>query len=441
MKVNNIIIINSHGCNRGDEAAQRAMIAGVLEKYPECKIEIITDSPEGLDLPAGIPKIRTLQFSLKRLLLLAAVIICKKLNLVLPDYFKKRDGYKVFQALIESDIIISSPGGPYIGDLYADHELKEHLFLIFVSLILGKPIMIYAPSMGPFNLKFRNILRRYILNRVFLITVRDEISYKHLEKLKIKKTKIILTADSVFREPEEKFLKENEQVLQFVEDIKKQKLIGKKTIGFTPAGGAWNYRNENDARKKEVEYIDIIAQSLDGIIKKYDAIIFFFPQLYGDISDAPLMEKIRGKSEFPEKIFFVEKNFDSAAQKILIKEMDIFIGNRYHSIIFSIISRVPFVCLSYEHKSKAIVDFMGLGKYLINIKDINPRSINDAVTELFKNRESVKGIIDEKILKIKAAANLNNILFSHLIDFISEFGPKKKLFGLEMEKIANNFII
>ncbi|GAI86617.1 unnamed protein product [marine sediment metagenome] len=52
--------------------------------------------------------------------------------------------------------------------------------------------------MGPFRNKFFNIIRRKILNKVEIITVRDSESLKYILKLNLSKPLVYLTADSAF---------------------------------------------------------------------------------------------------------------------------------------------------------------------------------------------------------------------------------------------------
>ncbi|GAG45136.1 unnamed protein product, partial [marine sediment metagenome] len=50
----NIVITNSHSDNRGDEAAQRAMINTLGKLIPNSKLTVVTASPCGLDLQEGV---------------------------------------------------------------------------------------------------------------------------------------------------------------------------------------------------------------------------------------------------------------------------------------------------------------------------------------------------------------------------------------------------
>jgi colanic acid/amylovoran biosynthesis protein len=46
------------------------------------------------------------------------------------------------------------------------------------------------------------------------------------------------------------------------------------------------------------------------------------------------------------------------------------IGTRFHSVIFALTSRIPCVAIGYEHKTRGIMDDLGLGDWVIQIADV-----------------------------------------------------------------------
>ena len=65
-------------------------------------------------------------------------------------------------------------------DLYSDSfgavSVLEHTKDLMLSVLSGKPVVIWAQSLGPFRSKLTSWLVKIVLNRVALITVREEIS-------------------------------------------------------------------------------------------------------------------------------------------------------------------------------------------------------------------------------------------------------------------------
>jgi colanic acid/amylovoran biosynthesis protein len=102
-----------------------------------------------------------------------------------------------FQRILESNLVISSPGG-FLQDYDTFSSLLPNLYLIFIAQLLKKPVILYAQSIGPFRNSILRVLSRFVLNRVELITLREEISKGYLSKSGITNPPIIVTADATF---------------------------------------------------------------------------------------------------------------------------------------------------------------------------------------------------------------------------------------------------
>ena len=176
-----IVITNSHADNRGDEAAQRSLIYSLKVLIPNAKFTVLTVSPDGLQLQENVHVLRTFSTSKKLFPFIMLWSVFRLLGIRLPTFNRKREMFEALEEMANADIVISAPGGPYFGELYASHEIQEHLFHILLAKLFRKRVMIYAPSMGPFESQRRNIIRKYILNKVEIITLRDPISKKYLD--------------------------------------------------------------------------------------------------------------------------------------------------------------------------------------------------------------------------------------------------------------------
>ena len=150
-----ILVINQHGCNRGDEAACLGMIYGLKYFIPDAEFIVLTVNPLWLEgIENNIVQLRNLVFpsSGKYRISVRAMRLFFSLYTGLAAHGDVAD---VLNAFRKSDLIISAPGGPYIGDLYPLTEM-EVLFHLLLGILSSKPTMIYGPSMGP--LRIRNAI-------------------------------------------------------------------------------------------------------------------------------------------------------------------------------------------------------------------------------------------------------------------------------------------
>lgn len=412
-----VFVTNSHSNNRGDEAAQRCMVEGIKKFFPQSEITISTDNPAGLDIEENVKKIEFLNFYKRKFIykkFFASMLwlLFKNIGFNLKKIEKKYYLFNYLSIIKESDIVISAPGGPYIGDLYKSHEIS-HLLQIYYAKKMGKKVMIYAPSMGPFQNKIYNFIRKKILNNVDIITVRDSESYQHLIELNLSKPLIYLTADSVF---DNQIDFKNKYYSDLITTFKIENNIDEKDvlIGFTPAGYQWNIIG-SDNNWNQKKYNEIISEFLNNIVRIYNVKIIFFPQLYGKDSDLSLINNIVDLIEERKNIIIFNKNLDYCKQQAVISVLDFYISNRYHPVVFSLLAGIPPISISYQFKSINLMKRAGLEELVIDISKLSTAILLEKFKFLHDNYEKIIEDTKRNIEHLKYIAALNPILFKLLV--------------------------
>jgi len=250
----------------------------------------------------------------------------------------------------EADLILSSCGGPYIGDIYFNHEIV-HILYVLIPELMKKPVIFAAPSMGPFKIKIANPLRRKILKKAKLIVLRDKVSYDYVNEFIDAPEKICLAADACFaHEINEK------QPLDKRENI----------IGFTPL--EYKYPNASDKDAEVEKYKSNIINLFDKLMDEDKELkIQFFPQLYNKHSDMKLIEEFRKRMKYGDRTIVFSDKLSGPLQQAEIGRMKMMIATRYHSAVFSCKMLVPCICIAYEHKAFAMMESFGLGDCVIDI--------------------------------------------------------------------------
>ena len=138
----NILVINAHWNNRGDESAIRAMTDRLLERYPDSKIKIHSDF-NFLQFPLNDKRIENavIPFGSRK------NIIDMYTTFVTKGKFALVKESKEFYNLIKwADIVLHAPGGPSLGETYA-HAEKRYWYKFKMINMQKKPYFFYAPSM------------------------------------------------------------------------------------------------------------------------------------------------------------------------------------------------------------------------------------------------------------------------------------------------------
>lgn len=376
----NIMIINAHGFNRGDEAAVRAMIDELRLKYPNAHLmlQMAWDKPYpevGDDIE------------------------------IIPSYFaggrKGKIEYRCFlktgiafssnlrtfvDAVKRADIIIHAPGGPSIGDIYKEAEW-DYLRRFLVIQKLNKPYIFYAPSMGPFKDESRAKVRKRVLNGAADIFLRDRISQKYVNTFGINKV-AGLTLDSAFQHSIDEII--NNKKLDNYRDLFDFLSAHKKIVGVTVTDLKWhpiygkNKQLEEQIKKVFNVFLKKIVSDGYGVL--------FIPQLFGRSNDKDLMSTY---AVYGPDSFVMSDEYDTYFQQYVIGKVYAVVGMRYHSNIFSAKMKTPFVSISYEQKMQGFMEMNGLSEYMIKIEDLNPDRLQKCFDMLETSYDSYKKKLEE----------------------------------------------
>lgn len=397
----NILIINQHGENRGDESALTGLIFGI-EKNLKRKINFTVlgqfkDQSYEMKVPDKKIKSINIVFSpLKYILLIVYTllmgflkieprfILTKKLKIILAEYEK-------------SDIILSAPGGGYIGDNYKSHEFIHWLY-IYLGKIYKKKLMLYSPSVGPFKDPIFNFFRKKILNMFNQITLRESKSITYINELD-KNINVTLSADAslCFKVDSLKEIKKNNK--------------GKFIVTIV----ASDYKFKKNYLKNKTEYINSLLKIIIFLNSKKNIHCIFMPQLVGSKhNDFNYQKSIA--SMLPPSISWeiLDKNLDSTYQKRLFSASDFAISSRYHPGIFATSAGVPGIFFAYEHKQ--IGYFKDLKyKFFYDINKFSNKKIIKDTDFILKNYKKIKKDLNIKIKPIitrseKAPKILKNLI-------------------------------
>jgi colanic acid/amylovoran biosynthesis protein len=312
----------------------------------------------------------------------------------------------------DADLILNT-GGDVLTEDYGT-ALSYFSNLLF-GLLLDKPIVICAESIGPFNKKVNKLVAKYILNRAKLITLREERSLKHLQGMGVNKPPIYVTADVAFTLEAASDQKINEILVK--EGITEHRpLVGISVSKIISNYGFPAIKNPND---KYNEYVKLMSNIVDYLVNTLNATIVFVPHVYGpiDTDDRVVADDICKLIKNKHKVVSIKEEYTPEELKGIIGQCDLFIGARMHATIASTSMFVPTVGIAYSHKMYGIIgEMLGQEKYIIDIKELNYESLISKINDAWENREKIRKGLEVKIPMVKEKAMLNGELVKELLD-------------------------
>jgi colanic acid/amylovoran biosynthesis protein len=309
------------------------------------------------------------------------------------------------RAYDDVDVVINS-GGDYLS---GEKFTLSGFFNIIYALWLGKPVVLFAESLGFYKSSLNRIVSRYVFENVNLILVREDLSKEYLLNMGINPDKVHVTADPAFLLPSAPRSRVDEILRS--ENIL---IASGPVIGMNPSGSISRYL---DPAKPHGHYVQLMTDAIDYIVETQGATILLIPHVYSPGSDdRDIIGKIIENVSNPQRVFQIKNEYTAAELKGIIGLCDVFVGARMHATIAATSLCIPTVGVAYSHKMYGIIgSSLDMNQYIISIDQLDATQLIKTLDMVWSNRTAIKEHLEETMPKIKEKALLNGHYFSDLL--------------------------
>ena len=386
-----ILILNNYSsANRGDAAILDGLINTINQSIDNPKITVLSSFPKiirkyhpytSFESLINSDKVKSGNFYIYLLLMVYLsiwAVLERYLKIQLPNFSKS----KQLSLYKNSDLIISVGGG-YINDNYKP-GVATRLFEFYFAKLLGKKVVLWGHSIGPFRSFNYRIFTSWVLNKVDVIATRDKRSLLELNKLGVKGPEIFQTYDSAFALNAKKWKQGDLQ-------------------RFTPHGRFisisvryWPFhKNESEVHHN---YITEMIKLCDWLITENFQVVFVstspLEHHLGDVEVAKAI--IRGLKDNSKAVTVDEVGYTYKDLIELYSKAFINIGTRMHSTILAALAGTPSLAISYEFKSKELFSMLELSEFVVEQQGISYEELKPKVIKLMRNREKIKALLSLK---------------------------------------------
>jgi len=297
---------------------------------------------------------------------------------------------RLVKVVLKSNLVII--GG---GNLILDYSINgplQFLLTCIIAKILKRKLFICAIGAGPIRYNLSKSIFRVALNLADKISVRDEYSFNVLtsqEGLNLDSGIIVKTADPAFV-----------PIKEFGEKIQnRNNIIGISTFGYeTP------YHHNAGSKNRYDHYIQNMAKLVDEILKQVNAKIVLIPT--DSTFDVRAMNDIYNLVSRKDDTELSHPN--SVGELLsLIRNCDILVGTRMHSMILALPYNIPVIGLTWAGKINALFDAIDSPNLMFNIESFNSKEVAEIVKKVYSNRQEYSEYLKEKVSKIQKLSRLN----------------------------------
>ena len=256
--------------------------------------------------------------------------------------------------------------------------LFERMMEVSVASYLGKPIVMFPNSVGPFKTRLGLLMSKLALNNFDSIIVRDSVSFNLLKELRVV-PKMMLTSDAA---------------LLFSTDSK----VPVQKFSSPSIGVSIGVYNQSLSDEDFQSFMAENAAALDRIVDLYDLDVCFFPHFITGFEndDFEVSKIVLGmmKNKNRARIFKID-NLEEF--KLCLEQMQLLISSKMHPMVLATSGFVPTVCIAYDHKQTGFLKDLGLAEYLIPLKDVDSETIVSKVGKVLEDRKEIVALLNEKI--------------------------------------------
>lgn len=292
------------------------------------------------------------------------------------DYVRRMHNVKTFpldrmpsflSVASDSDVVLIGGGGLLFDTPF--QVLPFWLGRVVAARSVGTPAVLYSVGVGPIE-KRRS--RRYLklgLAYADTITVRDEFSADLLRKCGVKREVSILPDPALLLQPAaESRAKEILREEGVPED-------GGQKIGISLR--YWQAFDES----QQAAFAANVRKAMETLAGKSDVSFVMVPfQLPPALGDIDLMKEIAAGSACEDRVHIIKGSYTPAEVKAVLGQMDLVLGMRLHSLIFSLTMGVPSIALSYTHKVRSMMETFGEVDYCLPVENLNSENIVELVS-------------------------------------------------------------
>jgi len=249
---------------------------------------------------------------------------------------------------------------------------------VLVAKFYGKRVVMFPNSVGPFKTIFGRILSKLALNSCCLILVREPISNRIVQSLRVKTPKI-LTFDTtwLFKSATNTRLKDNFH----------------PCIGVSP--GIYSYVfSELEIERQVTSY----AEALDKAIEKFGFSVVFLPHYvsgfrYDDLEISKMiLHKMKNKDH--ARIVKVEK---AEEFKSFLDKMDVVISSKMHPAVLALSGLVPTLCVAYDHKQIGLFMSLDMSECVIPLNELSSGRLFSKICYVWNNKETIRAKLETHV--------------------------------------------
>lgn len=316
---------------------------------------------------------------------------------VLARFLLTREEREDLELYDGADLVVST-GGTYLVEKY---DLRPRIFDYELCQQLGKPLVFFTQSLGPFRRPDYRSSIRAALEHARLVLLRDEQSLHNVRDLGLTNQNVHLSADAVFAlgaapGPSRAVAVEGHSVA--------------RPLSVAVSVRYWRFFEHETPDEGMARYRSLVAAFVTHLVRMHGASVTFLSTCQGIreywADDARIAaEIVQELAPDVREQASVDGAFHSPEAMIdLLRSYDFVIATRFHMAILALLAGTPTLAIGYEFKTRQLFDRMGLGDWVQDIEQRDTNAFCRSLDACIAAREAVRATIERGVAEERRRA-------------------------------------
>jgi len=320
------------------------------------------------------------------------LVLFLRLGIPFSLYTYNKATLNAIRQIQNCDVCISI-GAERINDNFV-FGLPFSLYGLWLVKKLGKKLVLFPQTIGPFYRKLSKSTSQKILSKCDYVFLRDKRSVDIMKSLGVPKRNYSFMPDiAILQESVDDSVRKSIFAQEHI-PLEDGRLIGISAI-------RWSYANDLEKQSSYEIYKKSVAKAVDYMIEKYGCRVVFVPTNVGihgcREDDIEVAHEIIENVEHRKRVHIIDHLYRPSELKGLIGDMDLFLATRMHACIFATGICTPTCSINYQFKLYEYMKYLGLENNTIDIREITFEKLRGLVDYTYKNRDQIREQLEHKI--------------------------------------------
>ncbi len=301
----------------------------------------------------------------------------------------------VVRAITRADITIAVPGGYLMAPVPGDRVWLYHAAPLLLAKMLGKPLVLYPCSLGPFPGFPNRFWARQLLRRCDAVLVREDYSFQQARRLGVPADRLALVPDTAFL-----FDDDGRSDVELAPVRQRLAHLPRPWIGVSVRSHA--FAGVESPERAWQDYLDDVAAAASSLQERLGGSVIFVPQNTGEgwSNDVAVARDVETLMTNADRVLVIRDDLSPQALKTLYGQLDLLIATRLHAAILGMTAGTPVAAIAYQPKTLGVFRMLGLERFALPIEETRTR-LADAAWALWSERETIRAALAERIPGIK----------------------------------------